>query len=137
MASGVPEPTAEFASYLEGRPPAVASLLSRLRHLIHEAAGHAEVGPLAESMKWGEPSWTPRKTGIGSSIRLAAGDGHVAVNFICHTGLVDRFREIYPATFDYGGSRSILVRPGSSFDEAALSHCMALALAYHWDRRRG
>ena len=65
-------------------------------------------------------------------MRLAGlGDGRVAMHFICHTGLVERFRELYPATFQYAGKRSIVIDLGDDVDEGALSHCIAMALTYH------
>jgi len=129
-----PEVEAVFASVAE---PARAELL-RLRALIASVAeGLPGATPLAASLKWGEPSFTPAKAGVGSSIRLAPQrDGRVAMHFICHTGLVDRFRELYPQTFEFAGNRSILIEPGSRFDQPALSHCIAMALTYHSDKRR-
>lgn len=129
-----PEVEAVFAAAAE---PTRAELL-RLRALIASVAdGLPGVAPLSASLKWGEPSFAPGKTGIGSSVRLAAQrDGRVAMHFICHTGLVDRFRELYPLTFEYAGNRSILIEPGSRFDREALSHCIAMALTYHADKRR-
>jgi len=136
MLSSAPvEPAA--AAYFAALPKQAGDELLRLRELIHRVAGEtAGVGALAETLKWGEPSYTPAKAGIGSSVRLAAlRDGRVAVHFICHTGLVARFREIYPDVFDYQGKRSILIEPGRPLDERALSHCLAMALTYHRDRR--
>lgn len=112
--------------------------LARLRGLVHRVAASTQgVGLLAESLKWGEPSFTPAKAGIGSSVRLAAlRDGRVAIHFICHTGLVDRFREMYSDRLAFEGNRSIIVGPESAVDEEALSHCIAMALTYHRDKRR-
>lgn len=136
MPSSAPvEPGA--AAYFAALPKPVSEELLRLRELVHRVAEEtAGVGPLAETLKWSEPSYTPAKAGIGSSVRLAAlRDGRVAVHFICHTGLVARFRELYPEVFDYQGKRSILIEPGRPVDEQALSHCVAMALTYHRDRR--
>lgn len=128
-------PGAEAGDYFDGVAEAARAELLRLRDLVYRAAVAAGVGPLAESLKWGEPSYTPARPGIGSSVRLAAlHDGRVAVHFICHTGLVDRFREIYPRGIEFHGNRSIVLEPGRGLDEAALSHCVAMALTYHRDR---
>lgn len=130
-------PNAQAGAYFAALPEETADELLRMRGLIHRVAEEIEgVGPLAESLKWGEPSYTPAKAGVGSSVRLAAlRDGRVAMHFICHTGLVDRFRDIYPDVFDYDGKRSILIAPDKPVDEQALSHCVAMALTYHRDRR--
>ena len=126
-------PGPEVAAYLAALPRRETDALVRMRRLVHKVASKTpEVGALAESLKWGEPSYTPAKAGIGSSVRLARlSDGRVAMHFICHTRLVERFRELYPATFHYAGKRSIVIDPGDEVDEEALSHCIAMALTYH------
>lgn len=113
-------------------------LHDRLRSLIFEAAADApEVGDLTESLKWGEPSFTPAKPRIGSSVRLARRDGEtVAMMFICHTHLVDRFREIYPDTFRFEGNRALVFDADEGVDETALKHCIAMALTYHLQKRK-
>ncbi|MCI5078499.1 DUF1801 domain-containing protein [Oricola sp.] len=110
----------------------VQALHETLRALIFETARETEgVGELAESLKWGEPSFTPARPRIGSSVRLATRkDDTVAMLFICHTNLVDRFRELYPDTFAFEGNRALVFRPGEAVPVAETKHCIALALTY-------
>lgn len=109
----------------------------RARRLILEAAAETDaVGELAESVKWGEASFTPEKPRIGSSVRIQArANGEEALMFICHTGLVDEFRDLYGETLAFEGNRAIVLPAGASVDEAAIRHCIALALTYHWRKR--
>ena len=113
-------------------------MISRARALIEQAAAEAEgVGPIAESVKWGEPSFAPAKPRIGSSVRLQErSNGDVALMFICHTGLVDQFRDLYGDRLAFEGNRAIVLRAGQSFDDEAVKHCITLALTYHL-RKRG
>jgi Domain of unknown function (DU1801) len=106
--------------------------LRPLRQLILDtAAATPLVGALAESLKWGEPSFTPQRKGIGSSVRIAPRkDGKVSMNFICHTGLVERFRELYAETLEFEGNRTIVIDPGKPLPEQELRHCIAMALTY-------
>lgn len=108
-----------------------------LKALIHEAAARTPgVGPLAESLKWGEQSFAPVKANIGSSVRIRSRDnGDLALMFICHTNLVDEFRALYPDTLTFEGNRAIVIEAGKPADEAALSHCIALALTYKLRKR--
>ncbi|MEC9344370.1 MAG: DUF1801 domain-containing protein, partial [Pseudomonadota bacterium] len=110
----------------------VEAMLVRLRELVFEAAAETPaIGDLAESLKWGQPSYTPEKQNTGSSVRLdATPDGRVAAYFICHTNLVDRFREIYPDSLTFEGNRAILLDPEAPLPEAELKHCFAMALTY-------
>jgi hypothetical protein len=53
------------------------------------------------------------------------------------TDLVETFRELYPSEFSYGGNRSILLSAEDDVPEPALRHCVALALTYHLNKRKG
>ncbi|MEQ8480998.1 MAG: DUF1801 domain-containing protein [Hoeflea sp.] len=111
---------------------------SEARGLIHDVAARTpEIGPLEESLKWGEPSFTPAKRNVGSSVRIAPrANGDLALMFICHTNLVEEFRALYPAALTFEGNRAILVKAGKPVDAEALSHCIALALTYKLRKRR-
>jgi len=49
--------------------------------------------------------------------------------------LVATFRELYPE-LSYGGNRSILLDAADEIPEAALCHCVGLALTYHLNKRK-
>lgn len=112
--------------------------VAHLRTLIVEAAAEVpEIGPLVESLKWGEPSFTPRKANIGSSVRIAKrANGDRALMFICHTNLVEEFRALYPDRLAFEGNRAIMLPSGAEPDLDALRHCIALALTYKLRKRR-
>ncbi len=119
-----------FASY----PATVRGKLMSLREMIFETASTIEgVGPLDETLKWGQPSYLTTETGSGSTIRISrvkSSDNSVAVYFHCQTDLVATFRELYPA-LEYEGNRSILFNAAAKIPEKALRHCIGLALTYH------
>ncbi|GAB5463798.1 DUF1801 domain-containing protein [Hoeflea alexandrii] len=108
-----------------------------LKTLINQVAeATPEIGPLEESLKWGEQSFTPLKRNVGSSVRIAPRpDGKLALMFICHTNLVDEFRGLYPDALTYEGNRAIVLSPGIDADREALKHCIALALTYKLRKR--
>jgi hypothetical protein len=118
--------------------PLKAKLLA-LRRLIFDTAKTTKgVGPLQETLKWGQPSYLTTETKSGSTIRI----GHVksvadqyAVYFHCQTDLVETFRELYPTQLRYGGNRSILLNAAEKLPEPELRHCVALALTYHLRKR--
>ena len=128
---------AVFAAY----PPALRKKLKSLRRLILETAQKtAGVGPLEETLKWGQPSYLPVQSGSGTTVRIdqVKGEPHrYAMYFHCQTDLVATFREIYPDELTYQGNRSILFNLDDTIDEAALSHCIALALTYHQRKSSG
>ena len=61
--------------------------------------------------------------------------GRYAVYFHCQTDLVETFRELYP-DLRYGGNRSIVLDAADKLPDAALRHCVALALTYHLRKRK-
>ena len=114
-----------FASF----PAAPRARAIALRALIFDVAKKADAGVVAESLKWGEPAY---RTPHGSTIRLGwKAPDEVAMYFICTTGLVDRFRELYPKSFRFGGNRALLFGVKAKVPEKALRHCIAMALTYH------
>lgn len=107
-------------------------LYDELKALIFDAAAsHEKIGPLEESVKWGQASFTPKKKNVGSSVRLdLLGDQEVGMYFICTTHLVNKFQEIYPDKFDYRDGRALVFASAKTYDREALKHCIALALTY-------
>ena len=57
--------------------------------------------------------------------------------FICRTTLVEAFRQIYPTEFRYKDNRSILFDDVATIPVEALKDCIARALPYHLNKKRG
>ncbi|WP_457647697.1 DUF1801 domain-containing protein [Profundibacter sp.] len=118
--------------------PARDTLL-KVRPLIFQTATqNPAVGPLTETLKWGEPAYLTEETRSGSTIRMAwkpAKPDHGALFFNCKTTLVDTMREIYPDTFTYQGARAVLFRLDQPLPNDALAHCIEMALTYHRNKR--
>ena len=124
-------------SVLSGYPDAQKSKLEQLRELVHQTANEIEeIKEIEESLKWGQPSFVATPKGLGSSVRIDKRDDGVSVYFICNTGLVDQFREIYPDTFNYVGNREIHFAVDDNLPEDELSHCIAMALTYHSNKKK-
>ena len=120
-------------------PRDVKAKLKALRKLILDTAKSTKgVGKLEEALKWGQPSYLTTETGSGSTIRIdrvKSEANQVAVFFHCQTDLVDTFRELYPK-LHYSGNRAILLDADKELPEAALRHCVGLALTYHLRKRK-
>lgn len=111
------------------------SRLLELRRLIFDTASRTkEVGELVEALKWGQPSYLTTDSGSGSTIRIGKAKdepGKYSLFVHCQTDLLESFRELYPRTFEYRGNRELKIDAGRKFPDAALRHCIALALTYH------
>jgi Domain of unknown function (DU1801) len=136
--AGLPDPAVDavFSAY----PKPLKAKLLALRRLIFDTAKTTKgVGALQETLKWGQPSYLTPETKSGSTIRIdqvKSAANQYAVYFHCQTDLVETFRELYPRELSYGGNRSILLNAQDEVPEAALRHCVALALTYHLNKRK-
>lgn len=126
-----PKIKAAFDAY----PAKLRAPLLKLREIIFEAAAETPgVGKLTETLKWGEPAYLPATPKIGTTIRIGVQKGSTdryAAFFHCQTTLVATFREVYPKAFVFEGNRALIFTIARELPDAALKHCIALALTYH------
>jgi hypothetical protein len=125
---------AAFATY----PKPLRTKLLALRRMIFETAAATEgVGALQETLKWGQPSYLTAESKSGSTIRIdrMKSGNQVAMYFHCQTDLVATFRELYPKDLTYSGNRAVIFGADDEIPEAALRHCVGLALTYHLRKR--
>ena len=124
----------KVAAVFQAYPPKIRAKLMDLRELVFGVAEATDgVGPLDETLKWGQPSYLTAATGSGSTIRLdrLKKDEGYALYFHCQSGLVDQFRDLYGDAFRYEGKRALLFAPGERLPVKALRHCVGLALTHH------
>lgn len=125
---------AAVASVFRSYPAGLRRKLLAMRELMFDVAARtAGVGPLTETLKWGQPSYLTTATGSGTTVRidrLRDRDAY-AVYFHCQSGLVDTFRAIYPDAFAYRGRRTIVFEIDDRVPARRLRHCLALALTHH------
>ncbi|NHZ83248.1 DUF1801 domain-containing protein [Massilia sp. CCM 8695] len=116
-------------------PVPVRGKLMALRELIFAtAASTGGVGPLEETLKWGEPAYLTSQSKSGSTIRIAwkkAAPSRYAMYFNCQTTLVDTFRSLFPHDFVFEGKRALVFDTAASVPADALAFCIASALTYH------
>ena len=116
-------------------PPDVRHRLAGVRAMILAvAAGDPRIGTITETLKWGEPAYLTEATGSGSTIRLGwprKKPDRAAIYFICHTTLVDMFRERFGDMFEYETNRAVLLPLAGEVDRAPLEFMLSMALTYH------
>lgn len=136
MASAIssPEVAAVFSSY----PPAMRRRLLALRRLIFDTAAKTPgVGPLEESLRWGEPAYLTRESKSGSTIRIAwkpSAPEQYAIYFHCQTNLVATFRRRFGAKLRCEGNRAIVFLAKERVPVKELRRCIAMALTHHLAR---
>ena len=111
------------------------SRLLALRSLILDVAAETPaIGPLIETLKWGDPAYLPARPRIGTTIRINAHKGGIdtyGLYINCRTSLADTFRSLYPGVFTIEGDRALVFGPGARLPTEPLKTCIALALTYH------
>lgn len=127
-------PAPQVGAVFDALPGHQRDALLNLRRLILDAAAEAGVGDLVETLKWGEPAYRPARPRTGTTVRINALKGSVdgyALYVHCQTSLMDQYRLLYPDDFTFDGQRALLFSTERPVPEAALKHCIALALTYH------
>ena len=71
----------------------------------------------------------------GADRRGQAGGAQVAVYFIRHTNLVERFRELYGDALRFEGNRGIVLDVREKLPVEKLRYCIAMALTYRLEKR--
>lgn len=114
------------------------SLLFGVRDLILATANELDVGPLLETLKWGDPAYlTP--SGSGTTIRLNATRDiphRPSLFFNCKTNLVTAFRAQFPGVFEFRSDRQLVLAPEAPLPIDELRVCVVAALTYHRRNRR-
>jgi hypothetical protein len=116
-------------------PSAIRKKLMGLRELIYKTAANTPgVGPLEETLKWGEPAYLSSKSKSGSTIRIAwknSRPSEYAMYFNCQTNLIETFRTLFPDEFRFEGNRAIVFHQDDDAPLDSLGFCIAAALTYH------
>ena len=131
-----PDVESVFATYSEElRAP-----LIQLRQLIFDTASELEgVGPLEETLKWGQPSYLTTQSGTGTTIRIdriKSKPGRYAMYVHCQTSLLPTYRELYPEELRFDGNRCIEFNLCEEPPTGPLRHCIGLALTYHRSKKK-
>ena len=135
----VPPIDSSVSPAFDAAPTSLRPGMLSLRRLIFETAATIDgVGPLTETLKWGEPAYLTEATKSGSTIRIGwkkAEPTRYALYFNCNTSLVETFRAQFEDTLTFEGNRAIVFDPTDELPNDALAACIASALTYHRNKK--
>jgi len=135
MSYMLPEMPSPVSTVFSSYPTDVRQKLMQVRTLIFSLAGEDHrIGPLTETLKWGEPAYLTAASRSGSTIRLGQSRSNLrncAVFFNCRTRLVSEFRQWFPESFTYEGNRAILFDKADESSLEKLAVGLRMALIYH------
>jgi len=113
-------------------PDSVRDKMLFLKKLVIETAEEADaIDDMQITLKWGEPSFITRH---GSTLRMdwkAKSPDQYALYFQCTSRLVDTFRMVFNASFDYEGNRALVFKMDQELPVPELKACIKAALLYH------
>lgn len=120
-------------------PEPVRARLLEIRTMIYRLADDIEdIGPLTETLKWGDPAYLTEVSRSGTTIRLGTTKqrpNDSAVLFNCKTRLVDMFRTPFSADFMFEGNRALVIPANKVLPREPLLFCLHTALNYHRRKR--
>tara|TARA_R110001599_G_scaffold300524_1_gene505709 strand:- start:231 stop:644 length:414 start_codon:yes stop_codon:yes gene_type:complete len=137
MIEEIPEQTRDA---WEGFPEELTERLIRLRGLILDTASdNPDIGPLEETLKWGEPAFLTSVTGSGTTVRIhrhKQSTDTYALYVHCQTNLIERYQQLYSETLTFDGKRAVVFKLNDELPVDAVRHCIAMALTYHLRKAR-
>ena len=127
---GMDVPLTPIEAAFAAMPAAQLPALRQARGVILAEADRLGVGPLTETLKWGQPAYLTQASKSGTTIRLGLQDEVAALFVHCQTTIIEDARQLYGGVATFCGNRSLLL----DGDPRAAVHVICAALTYH---RRG
>ena len=125
----LPVPPDDVGRWFHALPEEARPVLLGLRALVHDLASQHDLGPVAEALKWGEPSFAVRS---GTPVRLGWSEDRPDVCRVlvhCQTSVVSVVRDLYGATLTLEGTRAAVLDLHAPIP-AGVRHMVLLALTY-------
>ncbi|WP_299148508.1 hypothetical protein [uncultured Tateyamaria sp.] len=124
---------------IAGWPDTAQHHFGAMRALFLDVAAQADIGPLEESLKWGQPAWRPRKPRTGSTLRLdwsRAAPDRLMAYVDCKTDLADQMAARFPCAFHNDGRRSLGFDLDTDLPTDAVRQLAHLTFTYHLTKRQ-
>ena len=124
----VPNMPQDVARVFDSFPSKQRRHLEDIRALIFDVAAAEGVGPVTETLKWGQPSYLVK---TGSTLRLGVPKaGGYGLYAHCQTSLISDFAGQFSGDFTIEGNRGVLFRAETPPDLGALRVLIAAGLTY-------
>lgn len=125
----------DVSDIVESWPAAAQQIFFDLRDLIYAtAADDPAIGPLTETLKWGEPSFLTEVTRSGSTLRVAwkaKYPDEIGLFVICRTDMLADIRDLFPQDFRFEGTRAAFLPLETPINADAVAFLVRRALRYH------
>ncbi len=108
--------------------------LWRCRAVFHHVAARNALGTLDETLKWGQPSWRPKRPRTGSTLRAdwrPDAPERLTLFVDCKTDLAARMADLYPDLPANDGRRAIALNLNDPLPEQPIAHLAQMTFTYH------
>lgn len=104
-----------------------------LRDLIFEVAGQTpEAGQIAETLRWGQPSYITPETKSGSTLRIGATKaGEAAILAHCGTQIIRTYAATFPDMDKIDGNRAVIFESVDDIAPDRIGLLIRHGLTYH------
>ncbi|NCN84357.1 MAG: DUF1801 domain-containing protein [Sphingomonadales bacterium] len=123
-----------------GFPQALTEKLVQLRGLVLDVArNEPAIGPLEETLKWGEPAFLTAATGSGTTVRIHRHKKSTytyALYVHCQTDLIEHYKQLYKDILAFDGNRAVVFDVKDPLPVEIVKHCIVMALTYHQRKAR-
>lgn len=124
----VDSPPMTVSAAFDGLPHLVRQQLLKIRQQIYQQAAAIDgVGPLSETLKWGEPAYLTEAPKTGTTLRLGQIGGQAALMVPCSTSIIEDARRIFGELPEFSGARGVLLKA----EPQVVAHIIHAALTYH------
>jgi len=124
-----PDVAAAFARFPDAARPGIMALRAQIFAVAADIPG---MGPVQETLKWGQPAYLTPTTRAGSTLRLGVPkSGGYAIFAHCQTTIIADFRALFGPDFTYDGNRAVVFDGATTPDPDKLRILIASALTYH------
>lgn len=125
----------DLQNVLNAWPKDAQTHFHELREIVHDTAtANPLVGPLHETLKWGEPSFLTDKSRSGTTLRIcwkAKTPDEIGLFVICRTDMLEQVRALFPDAFRYEGTRAAYLPLSQPIPVDAVSYLVSRAQTYH------
>ena len=123
------------ANAFDRHPLEVRERLLHLRALILRTAQEtADVGPLHETLKWGQPSYLTAQSRSGTTLRIHADakrPGTYGLYVHCQSRVVEAAQDLGLFQLNFDGTRAVILQVDEAIPEEQVCSFIRLALTYH------
>ena len=129
----------DILASIETWPDVAQQRLLTMRALFFEVAEAADIGPLEESLKWGQPAWRPKRARTGSTLRLnwtSHTPDELSAFVDCKTDLAAQMLTRFPESCGNDGRRCLTFPMDDTLNKDAVWTLAWLTFTYHRGKHR-